>query len=743
MGRIATIARRTLLIGSVAIAGGVAFGYWKYRQPHDNPLDEAGGSALTEYIRIDASGITIVAPRAEMGQGVMTTLAALVAEELDVGFNEIAVEHGPASAAYYTAAMFEEGVPFVATDTGWMARNARHAMAVPAKFMGMQVTGGSSSIPDAYEKMRVAGAAAREVLIEAASARLGVAHEQLKTESGEVIAPDGQRLAYASLAEDAASLDPPADPPLKPRSDWTLLGTSLPRVDMIGKCTGLAEFAIDVSLPEMVYATVKMNPHLGAGMTGFAAAAAHDMRGVIDVIALSSGGAAVIADNTWRAFRAADAVTCTWEKADYPPGSDGMAGALAASFTEDHQDSRFRDEGDIEAALAGETVEVEYRVPYLAHATMEPMTAAAWLRDGRLDVWAGTQFPTQVRAEGEALTGLDGENIAVHTTLLGGGFGRRAEMDFIHQVIEIAKATEGRPVKLTWTREEDTTHDAYRPPAIARFRGAVKDGKPAAFDLSIAAPSVMESQMGRIGVSMPGPDVTLVQGAWDQPFDIPNHRVTGYRTPALAPLGSWRSVGNSYTGFFHESAMDEMAHAAGIDPMAMRLDLVNHAPSRKVLERVAEMSGWGEALPAGHGRGVGFTLSFGVPTAQVIEVSVSEEGVRMEKAFAAVDVGVALDPRNIEAQVQGGMVYGLTAAIMGEVTFEDDRVQQTNFHDYPALRMQQTPSIEVAILENGEKIRGIGEPGTPPAAPALANAIFAATGERLRSLPLNKHVAFV
>jgi len=299
------------------------------------------------------------------------------------------------------------------------------------------------------------------------------------------------------------------------------------------------------------------------------------------------------------------------------------------------------------------------------------------------------------------------------------------------------------PVKLTWSRAEDMTHDAYRPLAIGRFRGRIEDGMPRAFDLSLAAPSVVESQMGRMGMVPPGPDITLVQGAWDQPWRIPDYRVTAYRTPALAPVSSWRSVGFSYTSFVHESALDELAHAAGRDPLEMRLAMIDHEPSRTVLEAVAEASGWGSALPSGHGRGVAFTLSFGVPTAQVIEVAATEDGIRLVNAWAAVDVGIALDPANIETQVQGGMIYGLSAAMMGAIEFEDGRVQQTNFHDYDAMRLHQCPPIAVTILENGEKIRGIGEPGTPPAAPALANAIFAATGRRIRTLPMNREVDFV
>ena len=539
----------------------------------------------------------------------------------------------------------------------------------------------------------------------------------------------------------AAEIEPPRDPALKPQSEWKILGRSLPRVDMLAKCTGTAEFAIDMQLPGMLHATVKMNPKLGGEMLSYDASRAETMPGVEKIVPLA-GGVAVIASNTWLAFKAADAIAFDWGDAPYPKTSAAQFTLLEDAF-QGSEDSQFRDDGDVDEAFADATIlEGEYRVPYLAHATMEPLCAVALLGEDRLDIWAGNQNPTQAVKESVRITALDAENIHVHTKLMGGGFGRRSEMDFIKLAVQVAKTMPGIPVKTTWSREEDMRHDTYRPPAIARFKAAVAAGTATALDLRISSPSVTSSAMGRLGIPAAGPDVAIVQAAWDQPYAIPNYRVTGYRPPEMLPISFWRAVGASQNGFFHESAIDELAHAAGADPMEMRLALMNDATSRKVLEAVARMSNWGGELAPGVGRGVAFVMSFGVPVAEVIEVAATPLGIKILKVFAAVDVGTALDPRNVEAQVQSGIIFGLAAAITGEISVADGAVEQSNFHNYAVMRMQQAPAIEVKILENGAKIRGIGEPGTPPAAPALANAIFAATGKRFRELPLQKHIKF-
>jgi len=749
MGKLKTFTRRSFLIGSSAILGGIAFGYYQYKKPQKNPLigkTKLGESILTAYIKIDQSGVTIITPRAEMGQGVHTTLAALVAEELDLNWQDIKVEHGPASATYHNAAVLAEGVPFAPTDQGVLASTIRSFTKVPAKFLGMQITGGSSSIVDAFDKMRIAGATAKAVLIEAAANELIVKKSSLFTYQGHVVCHDGRKLSYSELAEKAQSIEPPQEVELKKQVDWKLLGKSLPRVDMVEKCTGKAEFSIDIHSDDMLFATVKMNPNLGAKLNSYDAAQAKAMPGVKNIVQLGNKGIAVIATNTWYAMKAANNISFDWEKASYPHSSAEIFETIENSFDENLLDSTFKEEGNIQLALnpsIADPISGEYKVPYLAHATMEPMNATVLIGDYQIEIWAGNQNPTQIVKEALELTSFDEDHIIVHTTYMGGGFGRRAEMDFIKYAINIAKHSIGRPVKVTWSREEDTTHDYYRPSAVAKFKGVATSQGIQVLDLQIACPSVLTSQMARVGIPLHGPDISIVQAAWEQPYNIENYLVRGYRVPEMLPISSWRSVGASQNGFFHESMIDELAFQGGIDPLTCRLNLISHKPSRLVIQKAAEMANWDVKRPDNIGLGIAFTLSFGVPVAEVVEVENTPNGIKILNVYAAVDVGIALDPRNIKAQVMSGIIFGLSAAVMGEITVKDGKVEQTNFHQYDALRMNQSPNIEVEVLENGEKIRGIGEPGTPPAAPALGNAIFAATGKRIRELPFNKSITFV
>ncbi|CAN7596136.1 molybdopterin cofactor-binding domain-containing protein [Acidovorax delafieldii] len=748
MATTAKIARRTFLIGAAAVAGGVAVGYVAYQRDPKNPLLESlerDQSTLNFYVRIDADGVTLITPRADLGQGAISIQAALIAEELDLAWGQFKTEPGSPSAAYYNGKVAAEGFPIAATSDSFGARAGRQMGEVIGKLMGIQLTGGSSTVPDAFDKMRVAGAVARQMLLAAAAMQTGIPLAQLKTRDGAVVFPDGKTLSYAALGAAAASISPPTQVDLKPAAEWRYLGKPLQRLDILPKSTGTAVYGIDLRLPGMVYATVKANPRLGGGMQSMDAKAAEGAPGVIKVVTLPEGFG-VIADNTWRAFRAAALVNPVWGPAPYPVNSEALFAEVAQSFTDERRDSRNRDDGDVQAALqtaGAQAIEAEYRVPYLAHAPLEPMSAVVQLKDGRLDIWTATQIPRFLVAAAGELTGLAEENVHLHAQICGGSFGRRLEDDYVRQAIQLAMAHRDAPIKMTWSREEDMTHDFPRPLAIARLRGTVASGQVQSCDLSIAAPSVTASQSGRLGLAVPGPDVAIVAGTWDQPFAIPNYRVSGYRAPPSVPVSSWRSVGASGNGFFHECALDELIHAAGADPLAERLRLCSHEPSRRVLEAVGRTSNWSTPLPKGRGRGLAFTLSFGVPVAEVVEVSATSQGIRIDKVFVVCEVGKVLDPVNLESQVQGGVIWGLGHAINCEITYADGAAQQTNFHAHEGMRLHQTPQIEVLALQTTPEIRGIGEPSVPPAAPALANAIFAATGQRIRELPLNKHVSFV
>ncbi len=747
MGRIKTIARRSFLVGSAAILGGVAFGTYMYKREVENPLEAGlapGEVTFNPFVKIDAQGVTLITPRADVGQGAYSIQAHLIAEELDVDLDQVRIEPGPPSAAYYNGVVAAEGMPIAATSDSMMARAGRGASDVLGKLMGLQLTGGSTTVPDMYDRLRLAGAVARETLIAAAAEQTGLPKDQLRTQAGAVVLPDGTALAYTDLSSVAAEIPVVQDVSLRDPSSWRHLGKPHMRTDMLAKSTGTQSYGIDMQMEGMLHATTRTNPALGGGILGFDPGEAEGMRGVKAIVPIT-GGIAVVADNTWRAFQAAQAVSCDWGPSPYIGDTEDQFAAAAASFTEDAQDSRFKDEGDVVAALEGaaDVLEAEYRIPYLAHAPLEPMSAMVLLSADRLDIWTGTQIPRFMQQAAAAIAGLEPDQVHVHALMSGGSFGRRLEDDYVRQAVEIALQLPDVPIKMVWSREEDMTHDFPRPLAVARARGAVSDGAVEAFDLSIAAPSVTASSLARLGQPAMGPDVAIVAGAWDQPFGIPNYRVTGYRVPPMVPVSSWRSVGASGNGFLHESFLDELCHAAAVDPLAERLRLCSHDVSRKVLETVGEMSGWGSDLGPGRGRGIAFTLAFGVPVAQVVEVTDVQGAIRIDKVFVAADVGRVLDPVNFEAQLAGGVIWGLGHAMNCEITYRDGVAEQDNFHAFEGMRLYQTPQIEVRGLENGDKIKGIGEPGVPPAAPALGNAIFAATGQRIRTLPFANHIDFL
>jgi isoquinoline 1-oxidoreductase beta subunit len=741
-----TITRRSFLVLGAAFAGGAAFGAYKVAEVPANPLVPApGATPLNPWVIINADGITVIAPRAEMGQGISTTLAALVAEELDVDWSEVRVLHGPPAQAYYNAG-FAERMSNEPDFRLSLAENTPNVvLAALPKILSMQITGGSTGAIGGFVQMRLAGAGAREALKAAAARRLGVAPDTLRTEGGKVIGET--TFTYAELAEEAASLVP-AEVSLRDPSTWRYLGTAMPRLDMVAKSTGTETFGIDVVLPGMKFATVRMNPRRGGAMTGFDPAAALAMEGVEQVIDLGTG-IAVIASNTWTAMQAAALVDIQWGEADYPADTEAMMARIEAAFATD-PDSRMRDEGDVEAELAkGDVIEAEYRVPFLAHAAMEPLNATAWVRpDGTAEVWCGNQAPIMARDAIGAALGIGSASVTLHTPVMGGGFGGRTDPVPAVLAARVAAAVPGTPVKLTYSREEDMTQDFYRPAAIARLSGRLENGRATALWGRTAAPSASRSALARlVGFAPPGPDRATVEGGFDQPYGVANYRYDGHVADLTVPLGFWRSVGNSMNAFFLESFIDELAHAAKADPLGFRLDLIRemHPPSAALLETVRDMSGWDSLKRPGFGRGVAFSYSFGTPVAQVQEVEDTPAGIRLTRAWIACDPGLAMDPGIIEAQMTGAMVFGLSAAVQQAITFADQSVVEQNYFDHEPLRMHMTPRFEVRVLQNNGAfghIGGIGEPGTPPAAPALANALFDLTGTRARELPLNRVFTF-
>jgi isoquinoline 1-oxidoreductase beta subunit len=736
-----TITRRSFIVLGAAVVGGAAFGAYKVTEVPANPLVTAPGSTpLNPWVIINADGITVIAPRAEMGQGISTTLAALVAEELDVDWEQVRVLHGPPAQAYFNAGFAERmsNEPDFKLSLRETAPNAILA-AVP-KIFSLQVTGGSTGAIGGFVQMRLAGAGAREALKAAAAARLGVSPETLRTEGGKVIG--AQTFTYAELAAEAASLVPD-DVTLRDPSTWRYVGTAMPRLDMVGKSTGTETFGIDVVLPGMKFATVRMNPRRGGAMIGFDPAAAIEMAGVERVIDLGDG-IAVVANNSWTAMQAAQMVDVQWGETDYPSDTDAMMTRIEAAFATEPK-ARLRDDGDVAAELAkGDVIEAEYRVPFLAHASMEPLNATAWIKpDGAAEVWCGNQAPIMMRDAIAGALGIGADKVTLHTPVMGGGFGGRTDPVPAVMAARIAAAMPDTPVKLTYSREEDMAQDFYRPAAIARLSGRLENGTATALWGRTAAPSATQNALSRlVGFAPPGPDRGTVEGGFDQPYGVPHYRYDGHIADLTVPLGFWRSVGNSMNAFFLESFIDELAHAAGADPLAFRLDLMRdtHGPSAILLETVRDMSGWDDLKRPGFGRGVAFCYSFGTPVAEVIEVEDTPSGIRLTRAWIACDPGLALDPGIIEAQMTGAMIYGLSAAVQGQITFADQSVVEQNFYDYEPLRMHTTPRFEVRILQNNGTfghIGGVGEPGTPPAAPALANALFDLTGTRARTLPLN------
>jgi len=654
------------------------------------------------FVRIDRDGATsIVVHKADMGQGVRTALPMIVADELDADWSRVRV---------------------VTAD------------AHPDKY-GRQMTVGSGSVRDgAWLPLRRAGAAAREMLLAAAAARWSVPVKQCRTENGRVIHQgSGRTLDYGALVEDAAALPLPAEPRLKDRSEFRLIGKRLPLLDTPSKVTGRAEFGIDVRVPGMLFATVVHPPVFGASVRAFDPTATRAVPGVRQVFRVSQG-VAVVAEHTWAAFQGAKTLDITWESGGFAMSSADifqhfaeLAGGAATAA---------RSEGDAEAALAGadgaKRVEAIYEAPYLAHATMEPMNCTADVRPDRCEIWAPTQHPQGAQSAAAEITGLPIDAVTVHMTYLGCGWGRRSRPDFVQDAVEASKQA-GAPVQVLWTREEDMQHDFYRPAAHARCAGAIgPDGGVTALRLRTVASPLRGGD---------GVDGAAVDGLATTRYAIPNLLVDYVRPDIGVPVGYWRSVGPSQNTFILESFIDELAHAAGRDPFELRRELLAQAPRlRRVLERAAEKSGWGTTPPAGRARGIALVENKGGLVAEVAEVSLHAGRVRVHRVTCAADFGQIIHPGIVEAQVVGSIVCGLTAALYGEITIEAGRVRQSNFHDYPLLRMRDMPAVEVHVIDSDEEPGGVGEPAVPPIAPAVANALFALTGKRIRRLPIGGQV---
>ncbi len=749
MGRLKTITRRSFLIGSAAIGGGVMFGAYRAGVPFENPnaatLAE-GEASFNPWVIINSEKITLIGSHADKGQGVMSAQIALIAEELDVELDQVDTSFGKPDKAYFNGGMGDAFAGFPLYEYNQQTERMRGFVAGAMRAaLPMMATGGSSAMPDVFDKLRVAGAVARETLKVAASNVSGVPVDQLKTQGGMVMFPDGSSKAYTELAAAAAQVETvdPATITLREPSEWRIIGKPQKRVDILAKSTGTLDYGIDFKAEDMLHATVRVNPNQGAVMNSFDASAAKDMRGVKEIFEIT-GGVAVVADNTWRAIQAANAIEFDWAAPSYPMQQADHWAALEDAFgQEENLNAEARVVGDVDGA-EGEAVIAEYKSPYVAHAPLEPLNATILVTDDRVDIWAGHQIQMMTEQMVAGITGHDTENVHLHNMYMGGSFGHRLEFDFIKQAAEIALHMKGTPVKMTYSREEDFIHDFPRHITMGRGIAKHKDGKVTSMDVMISAQSVMASQMGRMGLNLDMPDTQLQEGAWDYPMlNLPNNRVRSYKVKHLAPVSSWRSVGAAPNVFIYDTMLDEVIHAAGADPMAERIRLMGHEQSVQVLETVAEMCNWsGHKVGPNTGRGVAYGFSFGVPVATVVQVTNTDQGIKLDEVWVAADVGTVVDPSNLDNLATGGTVFGLGHAMNCEITYKDGVAEQTNYHQHEAMRMWQCPPIHFKALENMPKVRGFGEPPIPPAAPALGNAIFAATGQRIREMPFNKHIDF-
>jgi isoquinoline 1-oxidoreductase beta subunit len=704
------LSRRELLKGSAAAGVLLAF-YWPQRADSKEPLSRQADFAPNAFIRIEPDGRTVlVMPQVEMGQGVYTSIALILAEELDADYARVVLEHAPASDKLYANPVF-----------------------------GLQATGNSNSIRAFWTPLRQAGATARAMLIAAAARQWRVDPHTCSAARGEVVhASSGRKLPYGGLVSAARLLPPPASVPLKDPRNFVLIGKAQRRYDTPDKVVGKTTYGIDVMLPGMRFATIAASPVFGGKVKSVDDRAARAVPGVHKVI-VADDLVAVVGDHMWAAKKGLDALAISWDAGlnatvdsraiwDDLRAASARAGAVAQS------------QGDAAKAMQGaELHEAVYELPFLAHATMEPMNCTVQLRKDSCEVWLGTQVMSRVQATVASLTGLPAEKVTVHNHYLGGGFGRRLEPDMALKAVRVAQHLDGEPVKVVWTREEDIQHDYYRPAYRDAIAATLKNGRIDAWRYRITGSSVMARWLPP--AFQKGIDPDAVDSAADNPYDIPHQHVEYVRAePPAVPTGFWRGVGPNNNIFARESFMDELARAAGKDPVAFRRDMLGKTPRlRAALDLVADKAGWGQPLPARTGRGVSAQTAFASYIATVVEAEVTERGeVRLRRVTCAVDTGLAVSPDTVKAQLQGGLIFGLTAALYGEITIEGGRVKQSNFNDYRMLRIDQVPAIEVFVIDSGEPPGGIGETGVAAGPPALRNAIYAATGVAVRRLPIDR-----
>lgn len=698
------------------------------------------GASMNAWISISPDNtITVAVPRAEMGQGVYTSLPMLIAEELEVDMNSIKVVHPQPDRPYANTFMLTQKEP-----------NAFKGYSLMEKvfaYVGIVGTGGSTSIPDGFNNMRYAGATAREMLKKAAADQWGVSVSSCRAEEGYIIHDKHERLSYGELAAAASQIKVKDLPALKKKEKWTKIRKPIQRLDIPEKVTGDAEFSLDVRLENMLYAVMRHPSTIGGTITSINNRAdVEGMKGVKKVV-LTDFGAAVIADNTWRAKIAALALDLTEDDGGNTAISSDSIDQQLTEILASTPIATPEEEGDVTKALeaAGKIVEARYDVPYLAHATMEPLNCTVLLQADQAEVWVGHQASFVVRNAVNEVCRIDKDKILVHTTYLGGGFGRRGEPDYVKKAAAVAKTMPGVPIQTVFTREEDMRNDMYRPAAASQFKAVVNEkGEIDAWDNMIAIQSVSHSSMARLMPSMavkPEDDEATTEGARHLPYHMKSHRVAFGQLDLPIQVGFWRSVGSSQNAFFTECFMDECAAAAGQDPFEFRrAKLAAHPRFQAVLEKVAEMSDWKTPLPENRFRGIALHKSFGSIVGEVAEITKhGDKAFSIDKYYCAIDCGQYVNPNTIAAQMQGGIIFGLSAALYGEITWNQGQVQQYNFPQYDMVRMAVSPIVDVHIMEVDAYPGGVGEPGTPPAAPALVNALAAATGTRVRSLPLAKH----